>query len=703
MSLRKCRRVGRRLLSAALLVLLIAAGLLGAPLQRSTAADLALSGTLIVTSAADSGPGTLRQAIANSAPGDVIVFDPSLAGATIGLTSGQLVIDKNLIIDGRAAPGIVVSGSGLSRVFQIASRVDAEVRSLVVTGGKTADGAPGEDAEGGGGILNLGTLRLVECVVHGNRTGHGGSGAQVYPPDPAAFAGNGGSGGGILSQGTLILEATSVVANKAGKGGDTCIYCDPWPPQALASRGGNGGGIYSSGVLTVTASTVRDNQAGARGNGNPGGDSGEGGGIYGLGSLTISATEVVSNTTANDGRGGGIFAEGDVAINESSVRHNATGASFKGGDGAGIFASGTFRLVDSFVEYNTAASGGLSVIYPPYYGGATGGPGGDGGGILFSGGDLTILRTAVSFNKAGDGREGGFSRSGGDGGNGGSGGGLLVVGARVVMIDSTLSNNAAGAGGHGGCGFLSCGRGGDGGSGGAVMTQPAVSLLVFDSTLSHNRAGDAGLYCEDEAEPPCPIGGSGGGISNSGSLIMHNSTISGNRSGDGRDEDGRGGGVYNAGSASLVNSTMAENSAPTGAAGAGLWTGGAAMLQDTILAANTAGQAAADCGGVVILLGHNLVERSTGCTLIGDPQTNILDQPALIGPLALNAPGSTETHALLPNSPAVNAGSCSGGIITTDQRGVPRPQGAACDIGAYELDPLGVEWRSIYFPLFVSR
>ena len=702
MSLRKCRRIGRRWFSAALLVSLIATGALGAPPQRSTAAALAPSGTQIVISADDSGPGTLRQAIADAASGDLITFDPSLAGATIGLTSGQLVIDKNLVIDGSDAPGLAVSGGGLSRVFQIASRVEAEFRFLVVTGGRTPDGEPGEDAEGGGGILNLGTLRLVDCLIHDNRTGNGGAGAGV-PPDPGAFAGNGGSGGGILSQGTLILEATSVVANQAGKGGDTCTNCDPWPPQAQASHGGHGGGIYSSGALALTDSIVRDNQAGARGNGNPGGDSGEGGGVYGLGALTISATEVVSNTTANGGRGGGIFAAGDSVINASSVRHNATGASFKGGDGAGIFASGALRIVDSFVEYNTAASGGLSVTYPPYYGGATGGPGGDGGGILFSGGDLTILRTVVSFNRAGDGAEGGFSRYGGDGGDGGSGGGLLLVAARVVMADSTLSNNAAGAGGHGGCGFLSCGRGGDGGSGGAVIAQPDVSLLVFDSTLSHNRAGDAGLYCDDQAEPPCPIGGSGGGISNGGSLTMHNATVSGNRSGDGSDEDGRGSGVYNAGSAMLVNSTLVENSAPVGVAGAGLGNSGAAMLQDTLLAANRAGQAAADCGGVVILLGHNLVERSTGCTILGDPATNILDQPALIGPLALNAPGSTETHALLPDSPAIDAGSCSGGLITTDQRGVPRPQGAACDIGAYEYEPLAVDWRPIYLPLVAGR
>jgi hypothetical protein len=57
----------------------------------------------------------------------------------------------------------------------------------------------------------------------------------------------------------------------------------------------------------------------------------------------------------------------------------------------------------------------------------------------------------------------------------------------------------------------------------------------------------------------------------------------------------------------------------------------------------------------------------------------------MIEPLALNPPGTTRTHALLPNSPAVNhipAGSC---VETEDQRGVHRPQGAGCDVGAYEL------------------
>lgn len=59
--------------------------------------------------------------------------------------------------------------------------------------------------------------------------------------------------------------------------------------------------------------------------------------------------------------------------------------------------------------------------------------------------------------------------------------------------------------------------------------------------------------------------------------------------------------------------------------------------------------------------------------------------PALL-PLALNAPGATATHALVAGSRAIDAGSCSGGSVMQDQRGVPRPHGAGCDIGAYEFD-----------------
>jgi hypothetical protein len=75
--------------------------------------------TLTVTSKADNGSGTLRKTIANAAAGDVIKFNVS---GTITLTSGELLINKNLKITGPGASNLTISGKGQSRVFNIGSK-----------------------------------------------------------------------------------------------------------------------------------------------------------------------------------------------------------------------------------------------------------------------------------------------------------------------------------------------------------------------------------------------------------------------------------------------------------------------------------------------------------------------------------------------------------------------------------------------------
>jgi hypothetical protein len=119
-------------------------------------------------------------------------------------------------------------------------------------------------------------------------------------------------------------------------------------------------------------------------------------------------------------------------------------------------------------------------------------------------------------------------------------------------------------------------------------------------------------------------------------------------------------------------------------------------MQDTLFSDNrvvpgavgvvVGGAAAApsDCqlqaGGVLGSLGYNLVETPAGCT--GLVATDIVSRPAQLGPLASNG-GPTQTHALLPGSPAINAGTTANHAPTTDQRGVARD--AHPDIGAYEV------------------
>jgi hypothetical protein len=82
-------------------------------------------------------------------------------------------------------------------------------------------------------------------------------------------------------------------------------------------------------------------------------------------------------------------------------------------------------------------------------------------------------------------------------------------------------------------------------------------------------------------------------------------------------------------------------------------------------------------------LGHNLADDdSCGFTAPGD----LVVANAMLGPLQDNG-GPTETHDLLPGSPAIDAGSMDCPPPATDQRGVARPQGAGCDIGAVEFVP----------------
>jgi len=110
-------------------------------------------------------------------------------------------------------------------------------------------------------------------------------------------------------------------------------------------------------------------------------------------------------------------------------------------------------------------------------------------------------------------------------------------------------------------------------------------------------------------------------------------------------------------------------------------------IHNSIIAQNSVadGGAGPDCTGIVTSQGPNFIGSDAGCTLAGAGD-DILNQYAFLGPLADNG-GPTPTHALLPYSRALDAGSCTtldGAPLLTDQRGVSRPQGAGCDLGAYE-------------------
>ena len=262
------------------------------------------------------------------------------------------------------------------------------------------------------------------------------------------------------------------------------------------------------------------------------------------------------------------------------------------------------------------------------------------GGIL-NNGALTLDHVTVTGNTmatdAGD-----FWQGGGGIYNG--------EGSTFNLIDSSVVNNTAGW------------------SGGGVYSFFNTATTIARSTISGNVAGDVG-----------------GGIRSLGNAEIINSTISGNEA-----TGWYGGALFvTDGVVSLTNVTVADNVSPAEAA-ADIFVGTFGESSATLTLANTIVSSAQDncfvaywgSGAVTLAADHNNVLTDATCYAGASDQV-VAD--AGLGPLADNS-GPTLTHALLAGSPAIDTAD-EAVCPATDQRGVDRPQGAGCDVGAYEYIP----------------
>jgi len=173
---------------------------------------------------------------------------------------------------------------------------------------------------------------------------------------------------------------------------------------------------------------------------------------------------------------------------------------------------------------------------------------------------------------------------------------------------------------------------------------------------------------------------SGCGISSDGTLVMINSTISGSPFG-----------IINSSTATATANAMISNSTITANNVGILGFSGVIAVKNTIVGGNTL-----DCQQVPLpfrgsWIGHgaNLTTDGSCATLAGGHFSRVTSEQLNLGPLMLNSPGSTPTYALLRGSVAIDAATdctdLSGAPVGTDERGVGRPQGIACDVGAFEL------------------
>jgi len=306
-------------------------------------------------------------------------------------------------------------------------------------------------------------------------------------------------------------------------------------------------------------------------------------------------------------------------------------------DGPGVYNQGTLTLVSVTITNNTTptgAGGGLDNTGTVTLDGCqvSGNTAESEGGGIVNHGTATISRTPIVQNIAGD------------------AGGVFSDGPFLHLDQSTVSGNYANSG-----------------FGGGLRNHDPGTLIITASTVSGNSA----YY-------------GGGGIANSGALIVTNSTISGNSA---TRFDATGGGIWNSdfgggpASVSLTRVTLTANTNNGPSPSSALVHSGAAVsgiVEGSIITGTCVG------GGVNASSGHNIDSTNICFNAVGTDQVNVAD--VKLGPLQDNG-GPTQTHLPADDSPAVDMGgaTCS---PATDQRGVARPYGAACDVGAVEANDL---------------
>jgi hypothetical protein len=229
--------------------------------------------TIGVTNTNDSGAGSLRQALAIANDGDTI--DATGVSGVITLTTGELLVEKNVTITGGGADVLAIDGNATSRIFHIGSGETVTISGLTIRNGHDDTIGGGIDNEGGatltitnstltantagsignpavlgGGIFNTGTLTIVNSTLSANTAG-----------------GISGAGGGIENQGTATIVNSTFSGNTASKGGGVdnaeaaatvTITNSTFSGNAATAYGG---ACFNGGRMQITNSTLSDNSA----------------------------------------------------------------------------------------------------------------------------------------------------------------------------------------------------------------------------------------------------------------------------------------------------------------------------------------------------------------------------------------------------------------------------------------------------------
>jgi hypothetical protein len=338
---------------------------------------------------------------------------------------------------------------------------------------------------------------------------------------------------------------------------------------------------------------------------------------------------------------------GDVSLEKLAIRNGRT-APTGNPQGGAVFSNSTNTLFirNSVFEDNSTTRGG-----------------GQGGAIRTEGGDVVVIRSTFTGNSTSAG--------------GGQGGAIRTESGDVEVIRSTFTGNSTSA---------------DGAQGGAIRSESGNVTISNSTFVENSTEGD---------------GAEGGAVrTESGEITIVNSTFTANSTSG---VDAAGAAIRSeTGAITIINSTIVNNTAAQGPGGGISAADAAVTIHNSIVALNTDDGTAPDlfAGGMLTVM-NSLIGDNTGTGLteapVGSPDGNgnLIGDPGgagtidpLLQPLAFNG-GPTQTFALQPNSPALDAGSnalaldADGNPLASDQRGDPfvRRSGARVDMGSFEAQP----------------
>ena len=615
--------------------------------------------TYTVMNLNDSGPGSLRDAIASANADsysgfafDTIEFDPSLAGQTIDLTtigdstedgSSALAITAPILIDGSMAPGLTIARSSAAgtpdmRIFYVASAGNLSLNALTILGGQDTSGF------GGGGLLNNGMAMVTNDTFIAN------------------FAAD---GGGLENNGTATLTGDTFTANSAtdggglniGQGGTATLTDVAFTDNVAAAGGGLNNG--EGGTATLTGDTFTDNSA-----------TDGGGGLYNVGTATLTGDTFLANSATD---GGGVLNQGTAMLPNQDIftGNSATNV------GGGLFndIDATAMLTDDTFTSNSATSGGglFNNVAATVTGGSntfTSNSATYGGGLYNFDGFATLTGDNFTDNSATD------------------GGGLYNFGNSTATLDEdAFTDNSATLGG-------------------GLFNDATATLTRNTFTGNSVTKGGGGLInfatatlTRDTFTGNSAPNGNGGGLANFVSATLTGDTFTDNSTAFG------GGGLYNfsSGIVSLTGDTFTGNSSFSG--GGGLDNdAGTATLYNTIVAGNyvfgsSYSTMPSEISGTVSGSNNLIGDPHSAGGLTDDSNGNIVGfggvSPIALStifatdtngiPLLANYGGPTQIVALVPGSPAIDAGSKSvPHYQNVDERGVEVV--GAPDIGAFESE-----------------